>query len=114
MYMTGPGIDPHGHYRGYFESYSAPCDANAGAGFNYSRWSNDAFDRWIEVAGSSPDLQVRAEAYQKAGEQIAAELPHVYLYERRAVDLLVEAFKGYNPGVWGGVTRNADEWWLDR
>lgn len=55
-----------------FESYSAPCDANSGAGFNYSRWRNDAFDRWIEVAGSSPDLQVRAQAYPKAGEQISS------------------------------------------
>jgi peptide/nickel transport system substrate-binding protein len=114
MYMTGPGIDPHGHYEGYFASYNAPCDENSGTGFNYSRWINDEFDKWIEVAGSSPDLRVRADAYQKAAEQVAAELPHIYLYDRMNINLTVKELKGYHQSVWVGLTRNADEWWLER
>jgi peptide/nickel transport system substrate-binding protein len=114
MYTTSYGVDPQSHMEGYFASWNMPCDDNSGTGYNYSRWIDDEFDRWIKVAGSSPDLDVRRDAYQKAAERIAEGRPHIYLYDRGDIDLLVEDFMGYNMNIWESVSWNADEWWLKK
>jgi len=114
MYTTSYGIDPQSHTEGYFASWNIPCDENAGKGYNYSRWIDDEFDHWIEIAGSSPDLEVRKEAYQKAAERIAAGLPHIYLYDRMDIDALRDHFMGYHMNVWEVLTWNADEWWIKK
>ena len=114
MYTTSYGIDPQSHTEGYFASWNIPCDDNSGKGYNYSRWIDDEFDKWIEIAGSDPDINVRADAYQKAAERIAVGRPHIYLYDRMDIDLLVESFQGYNMNVWEVLTWNADEWWLKK
>jgi peptide/nickel transport system substrate-binding protein len=113
MYTTSYGIDPQSHTEGYFASYNSPCDDNSGMGYNYSRWIDDEFDAQIKIAGTSPDLAVRAEAYQKAAERIAEGRPHIYLYDRMDIDLLSEDFKGYQMNVWDVLTWNAEEWWLE-
>jgi len=114
MYTTSYGIDPQSHTEGYFASWNIPCDDNAGKGFNYSRWIDDEFDKWIEVAGTNPDLEVRKDAYQKAAECVQAGRPHIYLYDRVDIDLLSEDFMGYNMNVWSALTWNAEEWWLKK
>jgi peptide/nickel transport system substrate-binding protein len=114
MYTTSYGIDPQSHTEGYFASWNIPCDDNGGKGYNYSRWIDDEFDEWIEIAGSSPDIDERAEAYQKAAERIAVGRPHIYLYDRMDIDLLAEDFMGYNMNVWEVLSWNCEEWWLDR
>ncbi len=114
MYTTSGGVDPHGQMDGYFASYNAPCDDNAGTGFNYSRWVNDEFDEQMAIAGSSPDLEVRKAAYQRAAELIAAERPHIYLYDRADIDLLREHFKGYVANIWTSTgSWNAEEWYIE-
>ena len=37
MYTTGPGIDPHQQFEGYFHSKNIPTEANGGSGYNYTR-----------------------------------------------------------------------------
>ena len=71
-------------------------------------------DAALEIAGSSPDLDVRRDAYQVIAERIAAGRPHIYLYDRADIDLLAEDFMGYNMNVWETVAWNSEEWWLDR
>jgi len=114
MYTTSYGIDPQSHTEGYFASWNIPCDDNSGKGYNYSRWIDDEFDKWIEIAGSNPDLKVRADAYQKAAERIAVGRPHIYLYDRMDIDFLREHFMGYHMNVWEVLTWNADEWWIKK
>jgi peptide/nickel transport system substrate-binding protein len=114
MFTTSYGVDPHSQMYGYYDSSNIPCDDNSGKGYNYSRWIDDEYDEQMEIAGSNPDLNARREAYQKASERIAEGRPHIYLYDRADIDLLVEDFMGYNMNVWEEVTWNAEEWWLDR
>ncbi len=114
MYTTSYGIDPQSHTEGYFASWNIPCDDNNGKGYNYSRWIDDEFDKQIKIAGSSPDLQVRAEAYQKGAERIAEGRPHIYLYNRMDIDLLREHFKGYHMNVWEVLSWNAQDWYLEK
>jgi ABC-type transport system substrate-binding protein len=100
--------------QGYFGSDNIPCDDNSGQGYNYARWIDDEADAAFAIAGSSPDLKVRADAYVKAAERIAEGRPHIYLYDRGDIDLLVEDFMGYNMNIWESVSWNADEWWIKK
>jgi peptide/nickel transport system substrate-binding protein len=114
MYTTSYGTDPHSQMYGYYSSESIPCDDNGGKGYNYSRWIDDELDAALAIAGSNPDIEVRAAAYQTASERIALGRPHIYLYDRADIDLLVEDFMGYDMNIWESVSWNSEEWWLDR
>ena len=114
MYTTSYGLDPHSHQYGYFGGDSIPCDDNSGKGFNYSRWIDDEADAALETAGSSPDINVRAAAYQTLAERIAEGRPHIYLYDRGDIDLLREHFKGYAMNIWLEVSWNAEEWYIEK
>ena len=114
MYTTSDGIDPDSQMFGYFHSSSIPVEANGGAGFNYSRWINEAADAAIEAAARTPDLDERKAQYQIACEQIDAELPHIYLYDRADIDLTRSNFKNYRINGWENVRSwNAEEWYLE-
>ena len=113
MYTTTYGIDPQSHLDGYFASYQIPCDDNSGRGYNYSRWIDDEFDKWIEIAGTSPDIQVRADAYQKAGERVAEGRPHIYLYDRMEINVHVESLQGWENNSWETIAWNSEAWWLE-
>jgi peptide/nickel transport system substrate-binding protein len=114
MYTTSYGTDPHSQMDGYYASYNAPCDDNGGQGYNYSRWLSDEYDEQMAIAGSSPDLEVRKAAYQRASELIAEGRPHIYLYDRADIDLLREHFKGYVANIWTSTgSWNAEEWYIE-
>ena len=53
MYTTGPGIDPHQQFEGYFHSKNIPTEANGGSGYNYTRHRDAEFDKWIDAGGKS-------------------------------------------------------------
>ncbi|MGD8623047.1 MAG: peptide ABC transporter substrate-binding protein, partial [Anaerolineae bacterium] len=114
MYTTSYGTDPHSQMDGYYASYNAPCDDNGGQGYNYSRWLSDEYDEQMAIAGSSPDLEVRKAAYQRASELIAEGRPHIYLYDRADIDLVRERFKGYDANIWTSTgSWNAEEWYIE-
>lgn len=113
MFTTTYSIDPHSHMHGYYGSDNIPCDDNGGTGFNYSRWIDDEADAAFQIAGSSPDPEVRKEAYQTASERIAQERPQIYLYDRADIDLLREKFMGYNMNIWAEVAWNSEEWYIE-
>ncbi len=112
MYTTSDSIDPHAQMDGYFHKDKMPTEANGGNGFNYSRWVNDIASEAIDRAGASPDPAVRKENYQIACEQIAAELPHIYLYDRAEIHLTRSNVKGYQVNVWSPHDQswNAADW----
>ncbi len=100
MYTTNDTIDPQDQMFGYFHSSSIPTEANGGAGFNYSRWINEASDAALVEAASTPDQAKRKAAYQISCEQIDAELPHIYLYDRADIDLTVSNLINYRINGW--------------
>jgi ABC-type transport system substrate-binding protein len=112
MYTTSYGIDPQSHTEGYFASTHIPCDDNSGRGYNYSRWIDDEFDEYIQIAGTSPDINERAEAYQKAGERVAEGRPHIYLYDRMEINVHVEDLMGWENNTWETIAWCADSWYL--
>ncbi|MCB0115446.1 MAG: peptide ABC transporter substrate-binding protein [Caldilineaceae bacterium] len=110
MYTTSDGIDPHSQIEGYFASWKIPVEANAGEGFNYSRWVNEVADEAISVAGSTANTAERDAAYQTVCEQADAELPMIYLYDRSEIHLTRARLVGYDLSPWSTQSWNAQEW----
>ncbi len=110
MYTTSGGIDPQSHMYGYFHKDSMPTEANGGRGFNYSRWVNDRASAAIDAAGATPDQAERKAQYQIACEEIAKELPHIYLYDRSDVHLSRSNIVNFDVNPWDNQTWNAAEW----
>lgn len=114
MYTTNYGPDPQSLIENYYASWNIPCDGNKGLGYNYSRWINAEFDRWIKVAGESPDLQTRREAYQKASEEIDKDVPAIYLYDRLKLNARRNTLQGWVDNNWQQIGYNSGAWWLKR
>ncbi|RQW03982.1 peptide ABC transporter substrate-binding protein, partial [candidate division KSB1 bacterium] len=118
MYTTGPGIDPQEQFAGYFHSASIPTEANGGSGFNYTRHRDAELDKYIDLAGSSPSMEVRAEAYRNAQARIAEILPHIYLYRRLNVDAFRSHVKGWTVSGYGIIdavsTWDIANWYLEK
>ncbi|MGB5051807.1 MAG: peptide ABC transporter substrate-binding protein [Caldilineaceae bacterium] len=110
MYTTSDGLDPQSQMFGYFHSSQMPLESNGGTGFNYSRWVNATADAAIEAAGSTPDEAERKAQYQIACEQIAHDLPHIYLYDRSEVHLSRSNVVNFFINPWGGHAWNAQDW----
>ena len=110
MYTTSDGIDPHSQIEGYFASWKIPVEANAGEGFNYMRWINEAADAAIMAAGSTANTAERDAAYQTVCEQSDAELPMIYLYDRSEIHLTRNRLTGYDLNPWASQSWNSQEW----
>lgn len=110
MYTTNDGVDPQSQIEGIFASSQIPLEANAGAGFNYSRWINEEADQLIAAAGATPDLEVRKELYRQVMEIVAEELPHIYLYDRANIDLSRARVQNFEVNSWANDTWNTQDW----
>ncbi len=117
MYTTGPGIDPHQQYEGYFHSKNIPTVANGGSGYNYTRHRDAELDKWLDLAGKAPSMEKRAEAYRKAQERVAQIVPHIYLYRRVNVHVFRNNVKGWKPNGYGIIdaveTWNVADWYVE-
>ncbi len=118
MYTTGPGIDPHQQFEGYFHSRNIPTEANGGSGYNYTRHRDAELDKWLETAGASASLEKRAEAYRMAQARVAEIVPHIYLYRRLTVHAFRNQVKGWKPSGYGIIdavaTWNVADWYLEK
>jgi peptide/nickel transport system substrate-binding protein len=117
MYTTGPGIDPHQQYEGYFHSKNIPTEANGGSGYNYTRHRDAELDKWLDLAGKAPSLEKRAEAYRKAQARVAEIVPHIYLYRRVNVHAFRNNVKGWIPNGYAIIdvvaTWNVADWYVE-
>ena len=117
MYTTGPGIDPHQQYEGYFHSKNIPTVANGGSGYNYTRHRDAELDKWLDLAGKAPSMEKRADAYRKAQERVAEIVPHIYLYRRVNVHVFRNNVKGWKPNGYGIIdaveTWNVADWYVE-
>jgi peptide/nickel transport system substrate-binding protein len=117
MYTTGPGIDPHQQFEGYFHSKNIPTEANGGSGYNYTRHRDAELDKWLDLAGKAPSLEKRAEAYRNAQARVAEIIPHIYLYRRVNVHAFRNSVKGWIPNGYGIIdavaTWNVADWYIE-
>ena len=117
MYTTGPGIDPHQQYEGYFHSKNIPTVANGGSGYNYTRHRDAELDKWLDLAGKAPSMEKRAGAYRKAQARVAQIVPHIYLYRRVNVHAFRNNVKGWIPNGYGIIdavaTWNIADWYIE-
>ena len=118
MYTTGPGIDPHEHFYGYYHSSMIPTEENGGSGYNYTRHHDAELDRYLDLAASAPSLEERADAYRKAQARLDQILPHIYLYRRINVEAFRSYVKGWTPNGYGIVdavfTWDAAKWYIEK
>jgi len=110
MYTTGPGIDPQSHMYSYFHQDEIPTEANAGSGFNYSRWVNADASVALVEAGATPDEAIRKAAYQIACDAIAEELPQALLYNRGDIHLSRSNIINFDINPWDNQNWNSAEW----
>jgi peptide/nickel transport system substrate-binding protein len=110
MYTTSGGIDPHSQLDGYFGADQMPTEANAGSGYNYSRWVNMDADAALKAAAVTTNLAERQQLYCTAMKYIAEELPHLYLYDRAEIHATREGLTGYVPNTWSFQTWGVAEW----
>ncbi len=110
MYTTSDRIDPQSHMYGYFHKNSIPTEANNGKGFNYVRWINERASDALDKAGATPDMDERKAQYQIACEEIASDIPHLYLYDRSEIHLTRANIVGFKVNPWGRQTWNVEEW----
>ncbi|PID56051.1 ABC transporter substrate-binding protein [candidate division KSB3 bacterium] len=117
MYTTGPGIDPHEHFYGYYHSTMIPTEANHGSGYNYTRHRDQELDRYLDLAAAAPNMEERADAYRKAQARLTQILPQIYLYRRVNVDAFRSRVKGWTPNGYGIVdavfTWDAAKWYIE-
>ncbi|HEX7587332.1 MAG TPA: peptide ABC transporter substrate-binding protein [Anaerolineae bacterium] len=114
IYTTGlPIADPHSQIEGYFASWNIPDANNKGAGFNYARWINETADNAIRLAGSTPDLAARRDAYCRVMAEVNHDRPMIYLYSRDAIFAYRTALQGWVTNVWKNMGWNAADWKLE-
>jgi peptide/nickel transport system substrate-binding protein len=118
MYTTGPGIDPHQQFEGYFHSKNIPTEANGGSGYNYTRTRDAELDKWIDAGGKSISMSDRAYAYRMAQKRISEIAPHIYIYQRLTIHGFRSYVKGWVPngnGIIDAVeTWNVADWYIDK
>ena len=113
IFTTGlPIADPHSQIESYFASWSIPDANNKGAGFNYARWVNSTADNAITLAGSTPDLAVRRDAYCSVMAEVNHDRPMIYLYSRDAIFAYRTSLQGWITNVWKNMGWNAANWKL--
>lgn len=72
-------------------------------GGNYSFYSNEEFDKWIDIGGKSIDDEVRQEAYSKAQKIFWDDVPAVSLLSYAYTAAFNEHIDGVDFGCAGGL-----------
>ena len=114
MWTTNPGIDPHFHLFSYFHSSQIPTDSNKGEGQNYARLKDDTVDKSLDEAGSTPDLDRRKAAFERAVKAVTASRAHIFLYNRLDVDGARKYVMGRTHNPWDNLAWDLENWWLSK
>lgn len=113
IYDTGAGINPQLHVYELLHSDRIPAQENEGAGGNYARWSNERADELLDLAGRTPGLDERREAYCEVADLVNDELPQIFLYQFAGGHAYATHLQGYEMSTWSGLVWNAADWWID-
>lgn len=110
IYDTGAGINPQLHVSELLGSDRIPTRENEGAGGNYSRFANETVNEMLELAGSSPGLETRRDAYCSIAEILNEELPQIYLYGFADGHAFSTRLQGFDVSTWAGLVWNIEDW----
>jgi len=113
IYSAPVDIDPQRRMEVFYHSSQIPCDDNNGSGSNYNRYIDERVDELIELAGSSPDLEVRKQAYQEMSQILADSRNSIFLYNRVDVNLFADYVKGWEANTWDYLSWDTQNWWLE-
>jgi peptide/nickel transport system substrate-binding protein len=71
------GVDPHSKAEEFYASWRIPTEEDP-AGFNCTRVADEEIDEWLQIAGSTPDVPTRKEAYCNIANKIRNEIFQEY------------------------------------
>lgn len=101
-------------YDAYICSWNGLKDADqyyylqhrTGLVFNFTGYSNPAFDELVEAGRATDDFDTRYEIYQEANQILVDDAPYVYLYNKQEI-------RAYGTNVQGFVVRpdQANNFW---
>jgi peptide/nickel transport system substrate-binding protein len=111
-YGFTPGIDPSGTLSPAFHSSQIPYEGNNGEGDNASRYRNPQVDQWLDAADRTLDQSQRKELYSNVMQQVAQDLPVIYLYNRANVEAVSQRVQGARSHPFRWLTWNIQEWSL--
>lgn len=102
--FEGPVGDPYYIYNGRFSSATvAPVGKTANPYGNLAKFSDPTVDAAIKAAGSTSDLDVKAEQYKKIQAVIVPNLPYVPIINNQGFGMYSDAnytgWKLYNNGI---------------
>lgn len=124
------GLRPHGQFdillqassttgypfmplRGDYHSARIPTAYNGGRGSNFSRYKSSDVDDWIDAIAGTADVDALRELYCNIVQQINADVPVVFLYERAWVAGYRQALQNLqlSPGP-ASIALGSENWWI--
>lgn len=109
IYDRSLGIEPQGTIENSYLSTMIPSPDNPTGG-NQWRWIDPQVDAFVQAAGSTFDLAARKDAYCGLGNQIAKELPQVYVYLFQDGYGFANNLTGYSVSTWGSMVWDVQNW----
>jgi peptide/nickel transport system substrate-binding protein len=102
----GLGLDPD-QYNIWHSTKTGPDD------FNFISYANPEVDALLDQGRTSCVQEVRARAYHRIHEILAAEQPIVFLYSRDALPVVSSRVRGIVPSP-NGIRHNFWEWYVPK
>jgi peptide/nickel transport system substrate-binding protein len=113
IYDRGFDQDPHTYVYTHWASDQIPS-ADLPDGANWYRWQNERADEAIQIAGSTPDLEVRKAAYCDLAEEINKDVVGIYIYLFKDGYGFNKKVRGYTVSTWGSMSWDVENWWLEQ
>jgi peptide/nickel transport system substrate-binding protein len=113
LLASGPGINPLVGIKRDFHTSRIPTAYNQGSGNNFSRYSNNDVDAWIDQAFTITNSQQQQDLLCKIAEQINKDAPVIPLYEHLIVSARLARLQNFviSPGP-ANFTFESQNWWL--
>jgi peptide/nickel transport system substrate-binding protein len=91
-------------------SWMISCKQRAPNGENWARYCNPAVDRALQRGYSVYDRTARRRAYRFVQRQLQEDMPYVFLWQRRVVDIIPARLKGFAAPAYLSAYASAARW----
>jgi peptide/nickel transport system substrate-binding protein len=88
-------------------------EAMKGVGDNFVQYSNPEFDRVLQSARFTPDVNKRTELWHQCHRILADDQPYTFVFADKELDAVSRRFKGVEPTKVGIATLK-NEWYVPR
>jgi peptide/nickel transport system substrate-binding protein len=86
------------------------CKQRAPNGENWARYCNSAVDRALRRGYSVYDRAARRRAYSFVQRQLLEDMPYIFLWQRRVVDIIPARLKGFAAPAYSSAYASAERW----